>query len=128
MRGTGVDGQPSPQVSHMVSSPTSLDAALFPDLLASAFQLSETYLMGGRPRKGRHESVRMGIAGQVFRMRHHAGGCGTVLYRRMTSPGTGTTRGWSWPGRVPSLASDRTRFAAISPIRLSGSRTVVSGG
>jgi len=97
-------------------------------VLASAFQLSETYLIGDRRRKGRHEGVRMGIAGQVFGLRHHAGRCGTVLSRRITSPGTGMTRGWSWPGRIASLGSERTRFAAISPIRLSGSRTVVSGG
>src|SRR6185437_285975 len=61
-----------------------------------------------------------------------AGGWGRVLSRRMTSPGTGTTRGWgsepaAGPVRGPE-GSARTRPAAISPIRLSGSRTVVSGG
>src|SRR5215469_5432113 len=47
---------------------------------------------------------------------------GMVLSRRMTSPDTGMMRGRA--GRV-SLS---TRLAAISPIRLSGNRTVVSGG
>src|SRR5689334_17411641 len=61
-----------------------------------------------------------GRAGQV------AGGRGVVLSRRMTSPGTGMTRGWGWG--AASAGSARTRPAAISPIRLSGSRTVVSGG
>ena len=60
------------------------------------------------------------LAGQV------AGGRGAVLSRRMTSPGTGMTRGWGWG--AASAGSARTRPAAISPIRLSGSRTVVSGG
>ncbi len=56
----------------------------------------------------------------------------------MTSPGTGMTRG-CWSAGMSALAtmpmseaaagtSARTRPAAISPIRLSGSRTVVSGG
>src|SRR5580693_7491801 len=47
---------------------------------------------------------------------------GRVLSRRMTSPDTGTMRGRA------SRASFSTRLAAISPICLSGSRTVVSGG
>jgi hypothetical protein len=48
MRVTGAEGQPSPLVSHMMGSPLSLG----PQRLASAFQLSETYLMRGRVRKG----------------------------------------------------------------------------
>src|SRR6266851_2877952 len=50
------------------------------------------------------------------------GGCRTVLSRSITSPGTGTTLG------PPALAAARTSRAAISPILVSGSRTVVRGG